>query len=167
MLLCRCEESLLFRSAREVYVYQRGRTYTGSPPLSLSIALLCKVATVSDSRPEICLLYYLLCFFFRITTVVPITAPPLMSRRAIHKTRLLLSPVFGGVVFQNCRSDQSASPQNPLREFQRRPSYSHRRCIPRVWSLSWLRWLPYHMLRYMSRDSVHRFYFFRLFQVHL
>ena len=24
MLLCRCEESLLFRNAREVYVYQRG-----------------------------------------------------------------------------------------------------------------------------------------------
>jgi len=33
MLLCRCEESLLFRNAREVYVYQRGRTHVGSPPL--------------------------------------------------------------------------------------------------------------------------------------
>ena len=33
MLLCRCEESLLFRNAREVYVYQRRRTRMGSPPL--------------------------------------------------------------------------------------------------------------------------------------
>ncbi len=33
MPLCRCEESLLFRSVREVYVYQRGRTHVGSPPL--------------------------------------------------------------------------------------------------------------------------------------
>ena len=45
------------------------------------------------------LLYDLLCFFFRLTTVVPITAPPLMNRSALHKTRLLLSPVFGEVVF--------------------------------------------------------------------
>lgn len=33
--------------------------------------------------------------------------------------------------------------ENPLRELQQRPSYSHRRCIPRAWSLSWLRWVPY------------------------
>lgn len=33
MLLCRCEESLLFRNAREVYVYQRRGTRMGSPPL--------------------------------------------------------------------------------------------------------------------------------------
>lgn len=45
------------------------------------------------------LLYYLLYFFFRLTTVVPTTAPPLMNRSALHKTRLLLSPVFGEVVF--------------------------------------------------------------------
>lgn len=45
------------------------------------------------------LLYYLLYFFFRLTTVVPITAPPLMNRSALHKTGLLLSPVFGEVVF--------------------------------------------------------------------
>lgn len=45
------------------------------------------------------LLYYLLYFFFRLTTVVPITAPPLMNRSALHKTRLLLSPVFGEAVF--------------------------------------------------------------------
>ena len=70
----------------------------GSPPLSLSIAPLCKAATVSDSRLETYSLYYLLYFFFRLTTVVPITAPPLMNRSAIHKTRLLLSPVFGEVV---------------------------------------------------------------------
>ena len=99
MLLCCCEKSPRFRSAREVYVYQRGRTYTGSPPLSLSIAPLCKAATVSDSRLETYSLYYLLYYFFRLTTVVPITAPPLMNRSAIHKTRLLLSPVSGEVVF--------------------------------------------------------------------
>ena len=70
----------------------------GSPPLSLSIAPLCKAATVSDSRLETYSLCYLLYFFFRLTTVVPITAP-LMNRSAIHKTRLLLSPVLGEVVF--------------------------------------------------------------------
>lgn len=45
------------------------------------------------------LLYYPLYFFFRLTTVVPITAPPLMNRSALHKVGLLLSPVFGEVVF--------------------------------------------------------------------
>ena len=45
------------------------------------------------------LLYYLLYFFFRLTTVVPITAPPLMNRSALHKTGSLLSPVFDEAVF--------------------------------------------------------------------
>ena len=58
-----------------------------------------KAATVSDSRLETYSLYYLLYFFFRLTTVVPITAPPLMNRSALHKTGLLLSPVFDEAVF--------------------------------------------------------------------
>lgn len=45
------------------------------------------------------LLYDLLYFFFRLTTVVPITAPPLMNRSALHKTGSLLSPVFDEAVF--------------------------------------------------------------------
>ena len=40
--------------------------------------------------------HYLLCFFFLMTiTVVAMTAPPLTSSRAIHKVRLLVSPVGG------------------------------------------------------------------------
>ena len=58
-----------------------------------------KAATVSDSRLETYSLYCLLYFFFLLTTVVPMAAPPLMNRSAIHKTRLLLSPVLGEVVF--------------------------------------------------------------------
>jgi len=38
---------------------------------------------------------YLLYFFFLLTTVVPMAAPPLMNNRAIHKARLLVSPVCG------------------------------------------------------------------------
>ena len=38
---------------------------------------------------------YLLCFFFLLTAVVPITAPPLTNSRANHKARLLVSPVRG------------------------------------------------------------------------
>ena len=45
------------------------------------------------------LLSYLLYFFFRLTTVVPITAPPLMNRSALYKTGSLLSPVFDEAVF--------------------------------------------------------------------
>ena len=44
-------------------------------------------------------LYDLLYFFFRLTTVVPITAPPLMNRSALHKAGSLLSPVFDEAVF--------------------------------------------------------------------
>ena len=45
---------------------------------------------------------YLLYFFFLLTTVVPIAAPPLTNSKAIHKARLLVSPVWGefGIVFQ-------------------------------------------------------------------
>ena len=49
-----------------------------------------KAATVSDSRLETYSLYYLLYFFFRLTTVVPITAPPLMNRSATHKCVLFI-----------------------------------------------------------------------------
>ena len=38
---------------------------------------------------------YLLYFFFLLTTVVPIAAPPLTNSKAIHKARLLVSPVCG------------------------------------------------------------------------
>ena len=38
---------------------------------------------------------YLLYFFFLLTTVVPMAAQPLMNNRAIHKARLLVSPVCG------------------------------------------------------------------------
>ena len=38
---------------------------------------------------------YLLYFFFLLTTVVPMAAPPLTNSRAIHKARLLVSPVCG------------------------------------------------------------------------
>ena len=42
------------------------------------------------------LFHYLLCFFFLMTiTVAAMTAPPLMNNRAIHKARLLVSPVWG------------------------------------------------------------------------
>ncbi len=39
------------------------------------------------------LCYLTACFFFLLTTVVPITVPPLMNSNAIHSVRLLLSPV--------------------------------------------------------------------------
>ena len=39
------------------------------------------------------LFHYLLCFFFLLATVIPMAAPPLMNNRAIHKARLLVSPV--------------------------------------------------------------------------
>ena len=38
---------------------------------------------------------YLLYFFFLLTTVVPMAAPPLTNSKAIHKARLLVSPVCG------------------------------------------------------------------------
>ena len=38
---------------------------------------------------------YLLHFFFLLTTVVPMAAPPLMNSSAIHSMRLLVSPVRG------------------------------------------------------------------------
>ena len=38
---------------------------------------------------------YLLYFFFFPTTVVPMAAPPLTNSKAIHKARLLVSPVCG------------------------------------------------------------------------
>ena len=38
---------------------------------------------------------YLLYFFFLLTTVVPMAVPPLTNSRAIHKARLLVSPVLG------------------------------------------------------------------------
>ena len=41
------------------------------------------------------LFHYLLYFFFLLTTVVPMAAPPLINSRAIHKARLLVSPVGG------------------------------------------------------------------------
>ena len=41
------------------------------------------------------LFHYLLYFFFLLTTVVPIAAPPLANNRAIHKAKLLVSPVWG------------------------------------------------------------------------
>ena len=82
------------------YMFIRGGEPIQVRPLSVcQLRRSVKAATVSDSRPETYSLYYLLYFFFRLTTVVPIAAPPLMSRSAVHKTRLLLSPVFGGVVF--------------------------------------------------------------------
>ena len=40
---------------------------------------------------------YLLYFFFLLTTVVPMAAPPLTNSKAIHKARLLVSPVWGGL----------------------------------------------------------------------
>ena len=41
------------------------------------------------------LFHYLLYFFFLLTIVVPMAAPPLTNSRAIHKARLLVSPVLG------------------------------------------------------------------------
>lgn len=38
---------------------------------------------------------YLLYFFFLLTIVVPMAAPPLTNSKAIHKARLLVSPVCG------------------------------------------------------------------------
>ena len=38
---------------------------------------------------------YLSCFFFLRTTAAAVAAPPLASSRAIHKERLLVSPVGG------------------------------------------------------------------------
>ena len=81
------------------YMFIRGGEPIQVRPLSVcQLRRSVKAATVSDSRLETYSLCYLLYFFFRLTTVVPITAP-LMNRSAIHKTRLLLSPVFGEVVF--------------------------------------------------------------------
>lgn len=99
MLLCCCE-NLRDSGARVKYMFIRGGEPIQVRPLSVcQLRRSVKAATVSDSRLETYSLYYLLYFFFRLTTVAPITAPPLMNRSAIHKTRLLLSPVFGEVVF--------------------------------------------------------------------
>lgn len=40
---------------------------------------------------------YLLYFFFLLTIVVPMAAPPLTNSKAIHKARLLVSPVWGSL----------------------------------------------------------------------
>ena len=40
-------------------------------------------------------LFHYLLYFFLLTTVVPMAAPPLTSSRAIHKAELLVSPVWG------------------------------------------------------------------------
>ncbi|MEI3142828.1 MAG: hypothetical protein V8S77_06270 [Oscillospiraceae bacterium] len=47
-------------------------------------------ATVSDSCSLACYTFDL-----TLTTVVPMAAPPLTNNRAIHKARLLVSPVCG------------------------------------------------------------------------
>ena len=40
-------------------------------------------------------LFHYLLYFFLLTTVVPMAAPPLTSSRAIHKAEPLVSPVWG------------------------------------------------------------------------
>lgn len=66
----------------------------------------------------------LLCFFFLLTTVVPITALPLMNSNAIRSIRSLFSPVLGESVLSRTGLSGALSPRlTHLRKEQ-----GHRRC---------------------------------------
>ena len=89
------------RHRRTNYARSRPQTFCRKNPEGFSDSLKAKAPYCYDAFAlpgkggKGGIFRYLSCFFFLRTTAAAVAAPPLASNRAIHKERLLVSPVGG------------------------------------------------------------------------
>ena len=86
------------RHRRTNYARSRPQAFCRKKPESFSTVAKRRIATallLCRGKGVRGIFRYLSCFFFLRTTAAAVAAPPLASSRAIHKERLLVSPVGG------------------------------------------------------------------------